>query len=56
MMMHPMLEAVFGAFELAGVRWCVLWGETKLADPTGAVNDEAFSVAIQASRSYKKGR
>lgn len=38
MTMHPILEAIFGAFELAGVRWCVLWGETKLADLTGDVD------------------
>jgi len=37
-MMHPMLEAIFGAFDQASVRWCVLWGETRLADPTGDVD------------------
>src|SRR6266699_3354770 len=37
-MLHPMLEAVFGAFEQAGIRWCVLWGEAKLAAPTGDVD------------------
>lgn len=37
-MLHPMLKAVFEAFEKVDIRWCVLWGETRLADPTGDVD------------------
>ena len=37
MIIHPMLEAIFGDVDQASVRWCVLWGETRLADPTGDV-------------------
>jgi thymidylate kinase len=38
MIVHPMLEAVFRAFEQEGVCWCVLRGEANLAAPPGDVD------------------
>jgi hypothetical protein len=29
MIIHPMLEAIFGDVDQASVRWCVLWDETR---------------------------
>lgn len=37
-MVHPLLLAVFAAFDDAGVRWCLLRGESDLARPAGDVD------------------
>jgi hypothetical protein len=35
---HPLLAEAFAALDAAGIAWCVLRGESGLADPTGDVD------------------
>jgi thymidylate kinase len=35
---HPALAHVFAAFDAAGIAWCLLRGESGIADPTGDVD------------------
>jgi hypothetical protein len=35
---HPMLAALFAAFDANGIRWCVVRGEDELGDPIGDVD------------------
>jgi thymidylate kinase len=37
-MIHPLLQAVFAAFDDAGVRWCLLRGESELSRPSSDID------------------
>ena len=37
-MIHPLLEAVFHAFDQVDIHWCVLRGEANLSAPAGDVD------------------